>query len=47
MFMIGEVSEEARRLVGTAQECLNKGIEAVKPWVFRGYRSSYSRICRK
>lgn len=36
MFMIGEVSEEARRLVEIAQECLNKGIEAVKPWGFLG-----------
>jgi len=32
--MIGEVSEGARRLVGIAQECINKGIEAVKPWGF-------------
>ncbi len=34
MFMIGEVSEEARRLVEVSRECLYKGIEAVKPWGF-------------
>lgn len=32
MFMIGEVSEEARRLVEVTKECLNIGIAAVKPW---------------
>jgi len=36
MFMIGEVSEEAKRLVEVAKECLYKGIEAVKPWGFLG-----------
>ena len=36
MFMIGEVSEEARRLVEIAKKCLNKGIEAVKPGGFLG-----------
>lgn len=34
MFMIGEVSEDARRLVEVSKECLYKGIEAVKPWGF-------------
>lgn len=34
MFMIGEVNEEARNLVQVAKECLNKGLEAVKPWDF-------------
>lgn len=36
MFMIGEVSEEAKRLVEVCKECLYKGIEAVKPWGFLG-----------
>jgi len=36
MFMIGEVSEEARNLVQVTKECLNKGLEAVKPWAFLG-----------
>ncbi|WP_238949049.1 methionyl aminopeptidase [Clostridium sp. YIM B02569] len=36
MFMIGEVSEEARKLVQVTKECVNKGLEAVKPWEFLG-----------
>lgn len=32
MFMIGNVSEEAKRLVEVTEECLYKGIEAAKPW---------------
>ncbi|MBO3443102.1 methionyl aminopeptidase [Clostridium sp. CCUG 7971] len=32
MFMIGNVSEEAKKLVEITKECLYKGIEAVKPW---------------
>ncbi len=32
MFMIGNVSEESKRLVEVTKECLYKGIEAVKPW---------------
>lgn len=32
MFMIGNVSEEAKRLVEVTKECVYKGIEAVKPW---------------
>lgn len=36
MFMIGEVSEQAKRLVEVAKECLLKGIEAVKPWCCLG-----------
>lgn len=32
MFMIGEVSDEARRLVEVTKECLQIGIDAVKPW---------------
>lgn len=34
MFMIGEVSEKARKLVEVSKECLYKGIEAAKPWGF-------------
>lgn len=36
MFMIGNVSDEAKRLVEISRECLQKGIEAVKPWGFLG-----------
>nr|WP_054742487.1 methionyl aminopeptidase [Cellulosilyticum ruminicola] len=32
MYMIGEVTPEAKRLVEVARECLIKGVEAVKPW---------------
>lgn len=32
MFMIGEVSEEAKRLVEVTKECLEVGLRAVKPW---------------
>lgn len=34
MFIIGEASEEAKKLVEISKECLLKGIEAVKPWGF-------------
>lgn len=36
MFTIGDVSEEAKKLVNVCKECLYKGIEAVKPWGFLG-----------
>ncbi|OPJ65659.1 methionyl aminopeptidase [Clostridium chromiireducens] len=36
MFMIGEVNDEAKKLVQVAKECLNKGLEAAKPWGFLG-----------
>lgn len=36
MFMIGDVSEEDKKLVRVAKECLDKGLEAVKPWGFLG-----------
>ncbi len=36
MFMIGEVDEEAKKLVEVTKKCLNKGLEAVKPWGFLG-----------
>lgn len=32
MFMIGDVSEEAKRLVDVTKECLYKGIESIKPY---------------
>jgi methionyl aminopeptidase len=34
--MIGEVSNEAKKIVEITKECLNKGMEAVKPWGFLG-----------
>ena len=33
MYMIGEVSEEAKRLVRVTEECMYAGIEAVKPYM--------------
>ncbi len=36
MFMIGEVSEEKRRLVEVTRECVRKGYEAIKLWGFLG-----------
>ena len=36
MFMIGDVSSEAKRLVEVTKECLEEGIKAVKPWGFLG-----------
>ena len=36
MFLIGEVNEDARKLVQVTKECLNKGLEAAKPWSFLG-----------
>lgn len=36
MFCIGEVDEEAARLVRVAKECMEEGIEQVKPWNFLG-----------
>lgn len=36
MFCIGEVSPEAKRLVEVAKECIEKGLEQVKPWGFLG-----------
>ncbi|RDY22535.1 methionyl aminopeptidase [Romboutsia maritimum] len=32
MFMLGNVTENAKKLVEVTKECLYKGIEAVKPW---------------
>lgn len=36
MFCIGNVSPEAKRLVDVAKECVEKGLEQVKPWGFLG-----------
>ena len=36
MFLVGEVSEEKRRLVEVTKECVEKGLAAVKPWGFLG-----------
>ena len=36
MFLIGNVSEECRRLVEVTRECLEVGIAAARPWGFLG-----------
>lgn len=36
MYMIGEVSEEKKKLVEVARECVYKGLEEVKPWGYLG-----------
>lgn len=36
MFMLGNVPEETRRLVQVAKECIDVGLEQVKPWNFLG-----------
>lgn len=36
MFTIGEVTDERRKLVETARECLRLGVEAARPWRFLG-----------
>lgn len=36
MFIIGEASENAKRLVKVAKECMELGIKAIKPWGFLG-----------
>ena len=36
MFLIGEVSEEKRRLVQVTKECVEIGLKEVKPWGFLG-----------
>ena len=36
MFCIGEVSEEKKKLVRVAKECMELGIQQVKPWNFLG-----------
>ena len=36
MFCIGNVSDEKRKLVEVTKECVEKGLEMVKPWTFLG-----------
>lgn len=36
MFMVGEVSPVAKKLVEVCKECLTKGIEAAQPWATLG-----------
>lgn len=36
MFCIGDVSPECQRLVDITKECVEKGLEQVKPWGFLG-----------
>ncbi len=36
MFCIGEVHEEMKRLVDVTKECVEKGLEQVRPWGFLG-----------
>lgn len=36
MFCIGEVCEEKKRLVQVTKECIEKGLEQVKPWGYLG-----------
>ena len=36
MFLIGDVSEEKKRLVQVTKECVEEGLKAVKPWGFLG-----------
>lgn len=36
MYLIGEVSEEKRKLVEVTKECLELGVKEVKPWSFLG-----------
>ncbi|MGN0480776.1 MAG: methionyl aminopeptidase [Lachnospiraceae bacterium] len=36
MYMIGQVSKERQKLVQVAKECVEKGLEAVRPWGYLG-----------
>mgnify|MGYP002968793896 FL=1 len=36
MFLIGDVSEEKKRLVQVTKECVEEGLKEVKPWHFLG-----------
>ncbi|MCC0718629.1 MULTISPECIES: methionyl aminopeptidase [unclassified Clostridioides] len=36
MFMVGNVKENAKKLVQVTKECIQKGLEAAKPWGFLG-----------
>ena len=45
MFCIGKVDEEAKRLVDVTKECLQIGIEAVRPWGIVGDIGCHTRTC--
>lgn len=45
MYMIGEVSEEARRLVEVAKKCLEVGIAAIRPWGHLGDIGAAVQAC--
>ena len=36
MFMLGDVAPETKKLVQVARECIDIGLEQVKPWNFLG-----------
>ncbi|MBN1041645.1 type I methionyl aminopeptidase [Clostridium botulinum] len=44
MFMIGEVSEDAKKLVEVAKECMEAGINAIKPW---GHLGDIGAACQE
>ena len=44
MFTIGNVSDEAKKLVKVARECMEKGIEAIKPW---GHLGDIGAACQE
>ncbi|EES47812.1 methionyl aminopeptidase [Clostridium botulinum] len=44
MFMIGEVSEDAKKLVEVAKECMEAGIKAIKPW---GHLGDIGAACQE
>ncbi|AOR23337.1 methionyl aminopeptidase [Clostridium taeniosporum] len=44
MFMIGEVSAEAKKLVEVAKECMEAGIKAIKPW---GHLGDIGAACQE
>ncbi|WP_252224068.1 MULTISPECIES: type I methionyl aminopeptidase [unclassified Clostridium] len=44
MFMIGEVSEDAEKLVEVAKECMEAGIKAIKPW---GHLGDIGAACQE
>ncbi|WP_252232606.1 type I methionyl aminopeptidase [Clostridium sp. ZBS15] len=44
MFMIGEVSEDAKKLVEVAKECMEAGIKAINPW---GHLGDIGAACQE
>ncbi|SFD41560.1 methionyl aminopeptidase [Clostridium uliginosum] len=44
MFMIGNVSEEAKKLVTVAKECMEAGVKAIKPW---GHLGDVGAACQE